>query len=216
MDVTSMPGNARSDWSKAKGLLLLIPAVSYDLLYLVLRMVLQYLAPAVSMLIAAALLFGVWLNLERDSSASSNTVTAMLVTLSALGFTWASAIDRENRNYPAIMAMSKQLMHSGIALILATGAKFALMNFPPVGSLPLDGKTLRFILWLVMSSLFIQALLEAALPILQFNSLLSRELSYLPGLSLLRKHLPEPHARATVWLRRSGSGRDPTTPATGV
>ena len=93
-------------------LLVLIPGMVYDFALVALQKILRYLIPLAFLCIFLFLLLMVWLDMSKDTSQTSNTVTVMLVTLSALGFTWASAIDRADPVSPPLMYISKRLMHS--------------------------------------------------------------------------------------------------------
>lgn len=193
-------------------LLLLIPGIVYDFVFLALQKILRYLIPLAFLCIFLFLLLMVWLDMDQDTSATSNTVTVMLVTLSALGFTWASAIDRADPDYPPLMYISKQLMHSALSLILATGFKYALINIPGIGFLPFDGKGLRLCLWLIMACLFAQAMMEAAMPLLKLYYIIVGKGDFLPGVTILKHHVPAIHSRFSNWMRKHGSQRAPGAP----
>jgi hypothetical protein len=196
------------------GLAAIVPGMLYDFAFLTLQKALRYVIPLAFLGIFLFLLFMVWLDMDQDTSATSNTVTVMLVTLSALGFTWASAIDRADPDYPPLMIISKQLMHSALLLILATGFKYALRSIPGIGFLPLDGTALRSCLWLIMAGLFTQSMLEAGMPLLKLYNLIVGKGAYLPGTALLKSHLPKAHDRFSDWLRRHGSNRMSGSPKT--
>ncbi len=205
--VSKSPGPDAGRGSRWIDLFAIVPGVLYDFTFLALQRTLRYVIPLAFMGIFLFLLFMVWLDMDQDTSATSNTVTVMLVTLSALGFTWASAIDRSDPDYPPLMVLSKQLMHSALLLILATGFKYALRNIPGIGFLPFDGTALRSCLWLIMAGLFTQAMLEAGMPLLKLYNLIVGKGAYLPGTALLKRNLPKAHARVSGWLRRHGSTR---------
>lgn len=190
------------------GKLLILPGLLYDASYLLLRFLIFYTAPMAFLAIIVFMLFGVWLHIGKDTTAVSNAIIAMLVGLSALGFSWAEAESPEGRDYLWLMAASKQLMHSTISLILATGFKFTLRSIPPEGFLPFDGALLRTFLWLIMAALFAQAMLVATLPILKFHIMLFKSATYLPGLSLMRTHLPNAHGRVADWLQKHRGGQE--------
>ena len=194
-------------------LLFLIPGMVYDFALVALQKILRYLIPLAFLCIFLFLLLMVWLDMSKDTSQTSNTVTVMLVTLSALGFTWASAIDRADPDYPPLMYISKRLMHSALSLILATGFKFALINIPGIGFLPLDGSVLRFCLWLIMAGLFTQAMLEAGMPMLQLYNVIVGKGDYIPGTNTLKRHIPAAHSRFSDWMRKHGSTRAPGSPS---
>lgn len=212
MQTAKPPDPGTRGGSRLLAMLLLVPGVAYDFVYLALQRVMRFLIPLAFLCIFAFLLFMVWLDMDRDTSTLSNTVTIMLVTLSALGFTWASAIDRADPDYPPLMAISKELMHSALSLILATGFKYALTHIPGIGFLPFDGRTLRFCLWLIMAGLFTQAMLEAAMPLLKLYNIIIGKQAILPALAMLKRRLPEAHSRLAEWMRRHGSTRAPGSP----
>lgn len=185
-------------------LLLLGPALLYDFANRLIRPILQYMAPILFIGIALWLLFGMFLNVGLDTNAVSNTLTALLVALGSLSFGWADAIGPEDEDFTMIIGVAKQFMHSAVAMILATGFKFFVIKVRLAEILPLDGRLVGAIVWVVMAILFGQSLMQATLPILRLYSYLNRATNFLPGLTLIKQHMPDFHH----WLesRRMGRG----------
>lgn len=200
LKIKTMPEQGRVFHGKLAGYLLLIPGLLYDAAYLILRPILAYAAPVAFVCIGLYLQLGVFMDMGKDTSDVSNTMTVLWVSLSALGFTWASAVGSQDKDFDFIMGLSKRFMYAGIALILATGFKFALAHSPHDLGLPFFGGLARFILSLIMACFFGQSMLEAFLPLLKLHTYLARGTAYLPGLTLLREQfphaVPKPGSRA--------------------
>lgn len=209
MKIKTLPGTDQANKSKWMGYLLLLPGMLYDLAYLLLRPLLTYAAPVAFAGIGLILLFGFFLDMDKQAAGVSNTVAIFWITLSALGFSWASAIGQDHKDFRFIMELSKRFMRAAIALILATGFKFALLHMPHGLGLPVLGGAFRIFLTVIMACYFGQSMLEAFLPLLQLNAYLSREVAYLPGLTLLNEHLPRTSHKLKAWLqsvKREGTG----------
>lgn len=200
MKVKTIPGRNPVAESKLASYLLLIPGLIYDLAYIILRPLLAYAAPVAFFGIGGYLLFGVFLDMDRDTSSLSNTVTVLWVAVSALGFSWAAAIGPRDKDFGFVMGVSRRFLHSSIAMVLATGFKFAMINLPADMGLPVFGWILRAVMVVIMACFFTQSMLEAFLPLLKLQAYLSRETAYLPGLTLMKEHLPATQDRLMSWI----------------
>lgn len=195
------PSAPASRENRLEGILLLIPALIYDGAYLIVRPALQYVAPALFLGTAAWFFVTAFLRLDKDTSAMSTTFSGVLVALAGLGYGWADAVGREDRDFATVLSIAKELMHSCLALVLATAFKIFLIRVEFIYALPLDGAAVRLALWVLMSILFGQSLLQAVVALMRLNILLYRTTFYLPGMAMVGRHFPDLHQRIVEWWR---------------
>jgi hypothetical protein len=188
------------------GKLLAVPALLIDFIHLLVRPFFMYIAPIAFIIIGLLLYFVLFLDLDRETSNTSNAVTAMLVALSGLGFGWASAIGKDDPDFEMVMQLSKRFMHSVVSFILATGFKFAILKLDLPEFLPWKGNAFRMALFIVMALLFAKALIDAFMPLLRINAYLVTRETALPGLTLVKRYMPRLYGRISGWFK-GGSRR---------
>jgi hypothetical protein len=196
------------------GRILAIPVLVFDFLHLLIRPFFLYIAPIAFVTIGLLLYVVMFLDLGKDTSDTSNAVTAMLVALSALGFGWGSAIGKEDPDFEMVLQVSKRFLHSVVSFILATGFKYAILKLHLPEFLPWKGNAFRIALYIVMALLFAKALLDAFLPLLRINAYLITRETALPGLTLVKRYMPRIYDQVSGWFkdgsRAAGTARGAT------
>jgi hypothetical protein len=183
------------------GKILAIPVLLLDIIHLLIRPFFLYIAPLAFIIIGLLLYIVMFLDLGKETSDTSNAVTAMLVALSALGFGWAGAIGKDDPDFEMVMQLSKRFTHSVVSFILATGFKYAILKLDLPEFLPWKGNAIRMALYLVMALLFAKALIDAFLPLLRINAYLVTRETALPGLTLVKRYMPRLYVKVSDWFK---------------
>jgi hypothetical protein len=210
MEFEKLPRRPTLIENRIAGKILAVPVLLIDFIHLLIRPFFLYVAPIAFIVIGLLLYIVLFLDLGKETSGTSNAVTAMLVALSALGFGWGSAIGKDDPDFGMVMQISKRFMHSVVSFILATGFKFAILRLKLPEFLPWQGNGFRIALFLVMALLFAKALIDAALPILRINAYLIGQETALPGLTLVKAYMPRLYDKVSDRFKGGGrAGRNP-------
>src|SRR4051812_28760152 len=102
--------------TKLLGILLISVGYAIDRVFFLIDSILRYVVPALLLGIGAYFIVGMVIDPKKVNITAVSSIVATLLGLGSLGFTWASALSREDPEFKIIMDVSKKLMLSGLAL----------------------------------------------------------------------------------------------------